>query len=479
MNFSSISFVALFVITYSLVLIFNSECVCKKLSEKKQLSYKHGILLLASYIFYGWWDFRFCFLMLFLTATAWLCAKNIEENKSRKLFTVIGVVVPLAVLGFFKYFNFFVSSFAALFGIDSAGTLNIILPVGISFYTFQSMSYTIDVLRGKLKSQRFMDVALYISFFPQLVAGPIVKASDFLPQLAKNHKLKLCDLSRGGQIFIIGLFKKLVVADNLSGFVDDVFEKPLAFSSATIVLAVISYSIQIFCDFSGYSDMAIGVAKCFGYDFKPNFNLPYLSKNMTEFWKRWHISLSTWLQEYLYIPLGGNRKGKVRTYINLLLTMVLGGLWHGANYTFVIWGVLHGLALCVHKIWMKVRKNKKPAIMGSAFAVFLTYVFTCICWVFFRAENLTIAIDVLKRMLIWESGISQMYSWSFFAIAVVIGWTIIAVIKSKKSGFNKTEDFYPILDLSKLSGLIIFITFTLFVLCVAYTKANPFIYFQF
>lgn len=479
MNFSSISFVALFVITYSLVLIFNSECVCKKLSEKKQLSYKHGILLLASYIFYGWWDFRFCFLMLFLTATAWLCAKNIEENKSRKLFTVIGVVVPLAVLGFFKYFNFFVSSFAALFGIDSAGTLNIILPVGISFYTFQSMSYTIDVLRGKLKSQRFMDVALYISFFPQLVAGPIVKASDFLPQLAKNHKLKLCDLSRGGQIFIIGLFKKLVVADNLSGFVDDVFEKPLAFSSATIVLAVISYSIQIFCDFSGYSDMAIGVAKCFGYDFKPNFNLPYLSKNMTEFWKRWHISLSTWLQEYLYIPLGGNRKGKIRTYINLLITMVLGGLWHGANYTFIIWGILHGLALCVHKLWLKRRKNNKPTSMGSVFSVLLTYFFVCICWVFFRAESLTIALDVLKRMVVWENGILQMYSWAFFAIAVLVIWQIVAFVKSKKAGSNKTEDFYPIFDLSKLSGLIIFITFTLFVLCVAYTNANPFIYFQF
>lgn len=479
MSFSSISFIAFFIVTYGFVLIFNSENICKKLSEKTQLNCKHGVLLLASYVFYGWWDFRFCFLMLFLTITAWVCAKKIEQNKNRKLFTCIGVAMPLIVLGFFKYFNFFVSSFADLFGIESMGALNIILPVGISFYTFQSMSYTIDVLRGKLKSHSFMDVALYIAFFPQLVAGPIVKAADFLPQLKNNHKLKLCDLAKGGQIFVIGVFKKLVVADNLSVFVDDVFEKPLAFSSATVVLAVVSYSIQIFCDFSGYSDMAIGIAKCFGYNFKPNFNLPYLSKNMTEFWKRWHISLSTWLQEYLYIPLGGNRKGKARTYINLLITMVLGGLWHGANYTFIIWGVLHGLALCVHKLWMKVRKNKKPTTVGSAFSVVLTYIFVCICWVFFRAENLTIALDVLKRMIIWENGISQMYSWSFFAIGVLVIWQITVFIKSKKSNLNKTEDFYPIFDLSKISGLIIFITFVLFVLCVAYTNANPFIYFQF
>ena len=417
--------------------------------------------------------------MLFLTVTAWICAKNIEQNKNRKLFTAIGVVVPLAVLGFFKYFNFFVSSFTDLLGIEFVGALNIILPVGISFYTFQSMSYTIDVLRGKLNAHTFMDVALYISFFPQLVAGPIVKASDFLPQLKSNHKLKLCDLAKGGQIFVIGLFKKLVVADNLSVFVDDVFEKPLAFSSVSVILAVVSYSIQIFCDFSGYSDMAIGIAKCFGYDFKPNFNLPYLSKNVSEFWKRWHISLSTWLQEYLYIPLGGNRKGKLRTYINLLVTMVLGGLWHGASYNFIIWGVLHGLALCVHKLWMKARKNKKTIAFGSVVSVFITYVFVCICWVFFRAENLAIALDVLKRIVLWESGISQMYSWAFFAIAVLVIWQIIAFIKSRKKGLNKTEDFYPVFDLSKLGGLIIFITFLLFVLCVAYTNANPFIYFQF
>ncbi len=479
MNFSSISFVALFTITYALVLLFNSQKICGRISEKSQLNCKHGILLFASYVFYGWWDFRFCFLMLFLTFTAWLCARFIEKEKYAKIFTIIGVVVPLAVLGFFKYFNFFVSSFSNLFGIETTGALSIILPVGISFYTFQSMSYTIDVKRKKIESHNFGDVALYVSFFPQLVAGPIVKASDFLPQLKSNHKLKLADLERGIQIFVIGAFKKLVIADNLSVFVDDVFEKPLAFSSFSVILAVISYSIQIFCDFSGYSDMAIGVAKCFGYNFKPNFNLPYVSKNVTEFWKRWHISLSSWLQEYLYIPLGGNRKGVARTYINLLITMVLGGLWHGANYNFIVWGIFHGLALCVHKLWMKHTKKKEPTAVGSVISALLTYIFICFCWIFFRAEKSEVALDVLRRIVIPADGITQIYSWSVFSICVIVVWSVVCLVKSKKSFSKKIDDFYPIFDLSKISGLVIFITFVLFVLCVAYTNANPFIYFQF
>ncbi len=479
MTFSSITFIIFFVIVYLLILIFNSDRLRAKISEKNQLRIKHSILLVSSYIFYGWWDFRFCFLMLFLTVTAWFCAKNIEKQKNAKLYTVIGVAVPLIVLGFFKYFNFFISSFTDLFGMESPGTLNIILPVGISFYTFQSMSYTIDVLRGKIKSDSFKNVALYVAFFPQLVAGPIVKASDFIPQLASNHKLKLTDLSEGIQIFVIGLFKKLVIADNLSVFVDNVFEKPLAYSSLSVILAVISYSIQIYCDFSGYSDMAIGTAKCLGYKFNRNFNLPYVAKNVTEFWKRWHISLSTWLQEYLYIPLGGNRKGEVRRYINLLLTMVLGGLWHGANYTFILWGFLHGLALCSHKLFLKYRKNKKGTVVGAFVSGILNYIFVCICWVFFRAESFDVAMDVLNRMFIWEGGINQIFSWSIFGIAVMILASVVAWYKSKKNGSPVINGFYPVLDLNKISSLVVFFVFVFFIFCVAYTNANPFIYFQF
>ena len=479
MTFSSITFIIFFAIVYLLILLFNSKKICSLVSEKKQLLIKHIILLIASYIFYGWWDYRFCFLMLFLTVTAWFCAKNIYEKKHLKLSVFIGVAVPLIVLGFFKYFNFFISSFTTVFGIESPGTLNIILPVGISFYTFQSMSYTIDVLRGKIKSHSLLNVALYVAFFPQLVAGPIVKAQEFMPQLESNHKLKLSQLSEGAQIFLIGLFKKVVIADNLSVFVDDVFEKPLAFSSLTVILAVISYSIQIYCDFSGYSDMAVGTAKALGYTFNRNFNMPYISKNVTEFWKRWHISLSTWLQEYLYIPLGGNRKGEFRRYINLFLTMVLGGLWHGANYTFILWGFMHGLALCVHKLFMKFRKKDKGTILGGVMSAVLTYIFVCICWVFFRAENIHIALDVLSRMFIWEDGITQIFSWTLFAIAVLVIAHIAAYYNSKKNKKTIVEGYYPVLDLNKFSSLVIVFVFLFFIFCVAYTNANPFIYFQF
>ena len=479
MSFTSIPFFVLFAVVYLLILAFNFKSVRSRLSEKLQLALKHTILLVASYIFYGWWDYRFCFLMLLLTFVAWLCSKKIYENSHRRLFTVIGVAFPLVVLGFFKYFNFFLNSFTDLFLIESNTVLNIILPVGISFYTFQSMSYTIDVLRGSVSCCSFPDVALYISFFPQLVAGPIVKAADFMPQLKKNEPLKLTDFSVGVQIFAFGLFKKIVIADNLSVFVDDVFAKPLAFSSLSVVLAVISYSIQIYCDFSGYSDMAIGVARCFGYDFKANFNMPYISKNVTEFWKRWHISLSSWLQEYLYIPLGGNRKGKTRRYINLLLTMVLGGLWHGANYTFVFWGLLHGIVLCVHKAFATLRKGGKRTAFGSAISVLLTYAFVCVCWVFFRAENFETALDILSKMFVWSSGITQVFSWSVFSVAVLAAATLFAAVKAKREGSKEINGYYPVLDLNRLSGLTLFFLEIIFIVMLAYTNSNPFIYFQF
>ncbi|MBE7056796.1 MAG: MBOAT family protein [Ruminococcaceae bacterium] len=479
MTFSSIEFIVFFVIVYALILIFNLKIISEKVSEKKQLLIKHSILLLASYVFYGWWDWRFCFLMLLLTFVAFICARQIDKNKHRKLFQAIGVIVPLIVLCVFKYFNFFIMSFTDLFGIDNPGTLAIILPVGISFYTFQSMSYTMDVSRGHIKSHCIMNVALYVAFFPQLVAGPIVKASDFMPQLESNHKLKMADFREGIQIFTIGLFKKLVIADNLSVFVDDVFSKPLAFSSLSVILAVISYSIQIYCDFSGYSDMAIGVAKCFGYDFERNFNVPYLSKNVSEFWKRWHISLSSWLQQYLYISLGGNRKGKIRTYINLLLTMVLGGLWHGASYNFIIWGLLHGLALCAHKFYAKVNKPWKPNVVTKMLSVLGTYCFVCVCWVFFRAETLTLAMNVLGKMFIWTPGIVQVFSWTIFAVAVIIVSHGVVCFRKRKLDLDRVEGYYPVVNLNTVWGLTLFFVFWGIILCLAYTNANPFIYFQF
>lgn len=325
MSFASIDFVFFF-----LIVIIGTTVIQSFFSEK----IKQCFLLAASYFFYGWWDWRFCFLLFFVTVVSWVTAKK----SNNKIIYAIGIVIPLIVLFYFKYFDFFLSSAMTVIGYNSE-VLKIILPVGISFYTFQALSYVVDVHRGKLDVENdFIKLALYLSFFPQLVAGPIVRASDFLPQLREERRITIERLKYGIQLIAFGLFKKIVLADHISIFVDDVYRVPSAFHWTTLVWACISYSIQIYMDFSGYSDIAIGCAHCMGYDFKRNFNMPYLSKNMTEFWHRWHISLSTWLKEYLYIPLGGSRKGEVRRYLNLFLTMLLGGLWHGADWTFVVWG---------------------------------------------------------------------------------------------------------------------------------------------
>jgi alginate O-acetyltransferase complex protein AlgI len=382
-------------------------------------------------------------------------------------------------LGIFKYFNFFVASFAELFSIRHVNALHIILPVGISFYTFQSLSYTIDVYRGKINPEKdFSKLALYIAFFPQLVAGPIVRASEFLPQLEENRNINLNNFKIGIQIFVFGLFKKVVIADWLSVFVDDVFKAPNAFHAISLILAVVAYSIQIYFDFSGYSDMAIGCAKCLGYDFSRNFNVPYISRNITEFWKRWHISLSSWLKEYLYIPLGGNRKGIIRTYINNILTMLLGGLWHGANWTFVAWGGAHGIALCVHKLYTKYVSKRVPALSFLP-ASFLTNIFVCFCWIFFRADSFSTAWRIIIRIITWQNGIIQIYAWVVVAIIMVCSAIAAAAIKAYLHKLESIDGFYPILDLSKFGHLTLFFIAIGLLIGLAYTGANPFIYFQF
>ena len=390
MSFASFSFIVFFAFT-----LFGTAFIERRFSARV----KEVFLLLASYFFYGYWDWRFCFLLLFVTVSSYLTAK-FAQNKAVYL---TGIVIPLVVLGFFKYFNFFLSSLSALVGHD-LGALKIILPVGISFYTFQALSYVIDAHRGKIAVERdFIKLALYISFFPQLVAGPIVRAADFLPQLREDRRVTLPNILYGMQLFVFGLFKKIVIADHISVFIDDVYAKPAAFHWTALLLAAVSYSIQIYFDFSGYSDMAIGCAKCLGYDFRKNFNLPYLSQNVTEFWRRWHISLSAWLKEYLYIPLGGNRKGGRRTLVNLFLTMLLGGLWHGADWTFVFWGGLNGLALCAHKALS--RKKRGTGTAGQLFCVILTFCFITLTWVFFRADSFPVAWALIKGVVTLQDGV--------------------------------------------------------------------------
>ncbi|MDR0519892.1 MAG: MBOAT family protein [Clostridiales Family XIII bacterium] len=469
MIFSSVQFLLFFIVVVAVVLSM------QKFGTRKEI--KQAFLLAASYFFYGYWDWRFCFLMLAMAVIAHVSTKRREQ----KFFRVAGIVFPLAILGVFKYFDFFVGSFCAAFGLARSGMIEIILPVGISFFTFQSMSYTIDVFKGRQETVDFLKLALYIAFFPQLVAGPIVKARDFLPQLDEDRKIRLCNVEKGIQIFVFGLFKKVVLADRLSVFVDEVFRSPDAFDAPTLILAVVSYSFQIYFDFSGYSDMAIGSAKILGYDFQANFNLPYISRNLTEFWKRWHISLSSWLGQYLYIPLGGNRKGKMRTYINLMLTMALGGLWHGANWTFVIWGVLHGLGLCIHKFFAgRVQGSPDSIPKGNALAGFIsviaTYIFVCFAWIFFRASDFGTAFTIISGIFTWQGGVSHMFMWSFVAACVVATGTLAALVRADG---REITGYYPIFSLNTVRGLFVLLLIVGLICGLAYLGDNPFIYFQF
>ncbi len=464
------SFVSLaFFVFFALVLL--SQIVIRPARAR------HAVLLAASYVFYGWWDWRFCGLMLFLTAVAYLSALGMEKRGKRRGLLAVGVGVPLAVLFAFKYLNFFLDSFRAAFGL-TGGALPIILPVGISFYTFQSLSYTIDVYRGKLPACHDpLKFALYIAFFPQLVAGPIVKASEFLPQLNEERRPTPDRVFRGMTEFFFGMFKKAVLADNIAVFVDAVFASVGGYSSATVALCVVGYALQIYFDFSGYSDMATGAARCLGYDLPVNFNLPYLSRNVAELWKRWHISLSTWLQQYLYIPLGGNRKGRVRTYLNLFLTMVLGGLWHGADWSFVAWGAMHGLALCVHRAW-SARFPARAGCLRRAGATLLTALFTALMWVPFRAESLDHAMKIYQRLFAFDAGLSAIPVWVLAGLGCMAAFMLVKLSARRDTG-APLDGSAPVLARGTFAGTLCLTLLIGFTLVLMYTGENPFIYFQF
>ncbi len=327
-----------------------------------------------------------------------------QSNKlKKKLLLLCSIVFNLGLLFYFKYTNFFIATCNDLLS-THYNPLNILLPVGISFYTFENLSYTIDVYRGHFKpARRFSDYLLFLSFFPKLVMGPIVRAHDFVPQINKPYAISENDFAKGFYLILSGMFKKLVISDFLTvNFVNYIFDDPSRYTGLENLFAVYGYAVIIYCDFSGYSDVAIGIAKWLGFTVPANFRSPYQSKNITEFWRRWHISLSSWLRDYLYIPLGGNRKGVVRTYINLMLTMLLGGLWHGASWNFIMWGGLHGIALAIHKIWKgKTEKLLKPAeniFFINALSVLITFHFVCFGWVFFKAGSFADANHMIYQI---------------------------------------------------------------------------------
>ncbi len=364
----------------------------------RQVRLQNFFLLLASYVFYGYWDWRFCGLILASTVIDYGCGLGMErwgsEPGRRKGLLLLSVCVNLGALGFFKYFNFFVESARELLHSVGLGggdwTLGIILPVGISFYTFQTLSYTIDRYRGDIPVERnFIDFAFFVSFFPQLVAGPIVRARDFLPQAAHPREFRWEKQAEGLQLALWGLFKKAVVADNLAPLVDAVFASEGELGIPVRLLAIYAFTVQIYCDFSGYTDIARGTAALLGFHFPRNFSQPYFAADPSTFWRRWHMTLSTWLRDYLYISLGGNRKGPGRTYINLMATMLLGGLWHGAAWNFVLWGGYQGLLLAVHRWWRGEGPGTDAAPWGlRALRWFVFFQLVCFGWLLFRAQSL-------------------------------------------------------------------------------------------
>ncbi|MBN2665719.1 MAG: MBOAT family protein [Bacteroidales bacterium] len=387
----------------------------------KKMFVRNFYLLLVSLFFYYKAGGLFLLLLVFVTLIDYTCGLLIYRSGTKagkRFFLVLSIVSNIGLLAYFKYTGFFVQTINDLFGTsivvtDVLGAMSnsmlgtnfdissIVLPVGISFFTFQSLSYTIDMYRTKLKPVRNVsDFGFYVSFFPQLVAGPIVRASEFIPQLYREYSVTRREFSHAVFLIVKGLTKKIIISDFIAvNFIDRVFELPTAYSGFENLIAVYGYGLQIYCDFSGYTDIAIGIALILGFRLPVNFNSPYKALDLTDFWRRWHISLSRWLKDYLYIPLGGNRKGRLRTLANLMLTMLIGGLWHGASLRFVIWGGLHGIGLAINKIkgylfGIPVHKGR----LATAVSVFLTFNFVSFCWIFFRAQNMHSVVLMLRQI---------------------------------------------------------------------------------
>ncbi|HBZ70036.1 MAG TPA: MBOAT family protein [Deltaproteobacteria bacterium] len=423
MLFHSIEFLQLFVVTFVLYWSLKSQRL------------RLGTLVLASVYFYARWNPWLVFLLIFTALFDFSIARGIERAQSqrvRRALLVLSLCVSLGLLGFFKYTNFLLGLVwpaVRPFGVVSDPPfLKIILPLGISFYTFETISYVVDVYRRRIPAERrLLNYMLFLMFFPHLIAGPIVRPGDFLPQLERLRRFDWSRIELGARLFLLGLLKKAVIADQLAQVVDPVYAAPAGFGSGAVWVATLAYAIQIYCDFSGYSDMAIGCAHCFGLKLPRNFNLPYLSQNVAEVWTRWHISFSTWLRDYLYIPLGGNRGGRLATYWNLIVTMLLGGLWHGAGLTYVCWGLYHGILLALHRAVPLPRWVGHTALAPLRIAV--TFLLWCFGVMLFRAQNLGDAGVILLRMLVPTRGAELAPS-----VALVFGAIFAVVLIASLAG---------------------------------------------
>ena len=445
-------------------------------------------LLAASYAFYGYWDWRFTFLLFTSTVVDFFVGRKLQASgspKHRKLLLFFSVAVNLGILGVFKYFNFFIDSASAV--LASVGfephmpVLRLILPIGISFYTFKTMSYTIDVYRKKMMpTTNFIDYALFTSFFPQILAGPIERASNLLPQISAPRQITRVKVLTGLNLILLGYFKKVAIADTLAPIAGKIFDSPSAMSGGQLWTGVYAYTFQIYGDFSGYTDIACGIACILGFNTMMNFNAPYLSRNITEFWRRWHISLSTWFRDYLYIPLGGNRYGSARTYTNLFITMLLCGLWHGAAWTFVLWGVLHGLCLIGHRISLGGNNpdfSWPQTLSGwatSFIKVFLTFHFVAFAWVLFRASS-------LESALVYFQGLFRFHDFTGFSVPVLFAGGLLIALDVAQTWFGSQTWLTDRKDLRALRYTVAqLLLVSVLAAAIAHIgSSTPFIYFQF
>lgn len=452
---------------------------------RNSLKTQNVIILLSSYIFYAWWDYRFLSLIVFSTLVDYFVGKSMkstpkQNHKKALLFLSLGL--NLGLLGFFKYYNFFIESWIgawSLVGINmSLSTMQIILPVGISFYTFQTLSYTIDVYRGKIEpTNSLLRFAAYVSFFPQLVAGPIERAKHLLPQFEVNRKFDYNYAMSGFYLIIWGLFKKVVVADNCAFFVNQIFDGHTNFSSIELFIGAVLFGFQIYGDFSGYSDIAIGVARLFGFSLMVNFSFPYFSRDIAEFWRRWHISLSTWFRDYLYIPLGGSRGKKWIQIRNVFVVFLVSGFWHGANWTFIIWGLIHAVlflplfVLNVNRTHVLTTKFKVKHVPS----MFLTFFLVTIAWIFFRAVNVEVASTIIFKIIqLSDISIEVFYKTSkalLFTLIIVFGIITLLIFE-----YNAVQKNYKEVKLKTWSAVVIS---TLIVFMGVFKNPSDFIYFQF
>jgi alginate O-acetyltransferase complex protein AlgI len=450
---------------------------------------QNTFLLVASYVFYGWWDWRFLSLIIVSSLGDYIIGLKLDgtdDQRKRRWLVASSLTINLGLLGFFKYFNFFIEEAAAMAGglgfQVNITSLEIILPVGISFYTFQTLSYTIDIYRKKLKASRnVVDFFAYVSFFPQLVAGPIERAIHLLPQFAANRSFNYDNIKKGLRWILWGLFKKMAIADNCANVVNEVFGNYESLGGLDLMMGAVFFAFQIYCDFSGYSDIAIGAAALLGFDLMTNFRTPYFSRDIAEFWRRWHISLSTWFRDYVYIPLGGSRGTKSTTIRNVMIIFIVSGFWHGANWTFIVWGALNAMYFLPSVMLGTNRHNLDTVSQGKilpsikeVFQILMTFALTCVAWVFFRAENLHSAVDYIslsftQTFLPVKDAAFVTIDWVLIVFFILIEWTI------RVDGFS--------VSISKVKPrmmrwLIYSIIISVILLFGAFEKTD-FIYFQF